>query len=575
MIKKTLSLLFSILTLMANAQTSDTFWLGADTGWDTEMASKGHKWYNWQGEERECTALMKEMGMNAIRMRVWVDPSKHDNWCSKEDLLVKARRAKELGMEIMVDFHYSDWWADPAKQNIPAAWAKHSYKQMLKDVANHTTEVLTMLRDNGIEPRWVQVGNETTNGLLWSVEMDPVTGWEKKDANGKTTIVHSMGHAERNPKQYASFISAGYDAVKHVFPKALVIVHLDNGYDNDLYNWNLDILRDNGAKWDIIGMSLYPYWSIQAGNEPSARKTIIDCIRNIRKVTEKYGTDVMIVETGYEVDEAEPWKMVAGREHLRELIMRCKTETNGRCRGVFYWEPECRPSQYKLGAFTEDGHPTDIMRAYNDVNPQRGYDRNQVIISTTEGDIIVELYNETPRHRDNFLRLVKENALDSMLFHRVIAGFMIQSGDPASKTAPATSVDNPAPELGNDDVPLPDGSKDMAAEIIFPRVFHKRGALAAARESDDDNPELRSAASEFYIVWGKSPAAPGRRPYVPMLKYYETTDYMPGTPWLDGGYTVFGEVVEGLDVVERIQEVKTDRNDRPLNDIRIVKTTIR
>lgn len=548
MIKKTLSLLFSILALMANAQSKDVFWLGADTGWDTEMASKGHKWYNWKGEERECTALMKEMGMNAIRMRVWVDPSKHDNWCSKEDLLVKARRAKELGMEVMVDFHYSDWWADPAKQNIPAAWAKHSYKQMLKDLANHTIEVLTMLRDNGIEPRWVQVGNETTNGLLWSVEMDPVTGWEKKDVSGKTTIVHSMGHVERNPKQYAGFISAGYQAVKQVFPRAQVIVHLDNGYDNDLYNWNLDVLRDNGAKWDIIGMSLYPYWSMQAGNEPSARKTIVDCIRNIRKVSEKYGTDVMIVETGYEVDESEPWKMVAGREQLRELIMRCKTETNGRCRGVFYWEPECRPSQYKLGAFTEDGHPTDIMRAYNDVNPQKGYDRKRVMIKTTEGDITVELYNETAKHRDNFLEMAKTGSANGKSFHRIIRNFMIQAGDTA------VEAKNP-----------------IDAEILYPRFFHKRGALAAARESDEENPELKSSTAQFYIVWGESPARKAKRTYKPMLGYYDTTDRMPGTPWLDGGYTVFGEVVEGLDVVARIQESETGPADNPLKDIFIVK----
>ena len=90
------------------------FFNGADFCWVTELESKGLKFYNANGEERECTALMKEYGMNAIRLRVWVDPSKHDNWCNQEDLLVKAKRAKALGMEVMVDLHYSDWWADPA-----------------------------------------------------------------------------------------------------------------------------------------------------------------------------------------------------------------------------------------------------------------------------------------------------------------------------------------------------------------------------------------------------------------------------------------------------------------------------
>ncbi len=566
--------LFTLLLLLSSmVSMAQDFALGADISWITELESKGQKWYNWQGEERECTALMQEMGMNAVRLRVWVNPVKHDNWCNKEDVFVKALRAKKLGMDIMIDFHYSDWWADPAKQNIPQAWEKHSYKQMLKDVKNHTVEVLSFLKDNGVTPKWVQVGNETSNGMLWSVEMDPVTGWEKKDANGNTIITKSMGHWERNPKQYAGFIGAGYDAVKSVFPEALVIVHLDNGFDNDLYNKNLDIIKNGGGKWDIIGMSLYPYWSMEAGKEPTAQRTIVDCIRNIRKVSAKYGCDVMIVETGYLVDEQNPWKMVEGREQYAELIRRAKTETDGKCKGVFYWEPECRPSQYKLGAFTEDGHPSDIMRALLDVNKCDNYDRKLVKIETTSGDFVVELYNETPGHRDNFLRLAKSGALDSTLFHRVIKNFMIQGGDPSSAHAPKTSADNPAEELGNDEVLTPDGEKSIPAEIIYPKAFHKRGALASARESDEENPEKRSSASQFYVVWGKYPTTRGRSPYVPLLPYYND-DNEPGTAWLDGGYTVFGEVVEGLDVIGKIQQVATDKLDRPIDDVRILKMTV-
>ena len=126
------------------------FYKGADISWATEMESKGHRFYNNEGQERECTALMKEYGMNGIRLRVWVDPSKHDNWCNKEDVLLKAKRAKALGMEVMVDFHYSDWWADPAKQNIPASWKGHSFEEMKKDLANHTQEVLQLLKDKRI-----------------------------------------------------------------------------------------------------------------------------------------------------------------------------------------------------------------------------------------------------------------------------------------------------------------------------------------------------------------------------------------------------------------------------------------
>ena len=342
------------------------FYKGADISWVTELESKGHKFYNDNGDERECTALMKEYGMNAIRLRVWVDPKEHGNWCNKEDVLVKAKRAKALGMEVMVDFHYSDWWADPAKQNIPASWKGHSYEEMKKDLANHTKEVLQFLKNNGITPKWVQVGNETTNGLLWSVKTNE-QGWEIKDENGNTTITESMGHATRNPEQYAGFFKAGYEAVKEIFPDAIVIVHLDNGWDENLYNWNLDILKNHGAKFDMIGMSLYPYWS-EIYHNKTAEQTISGCMANIKKMKAKYGCDVMIVETGMLCadEQGELASASVLEEGYKQLARIIKESKEVGCKGVFYWEPECKPSQYKLGAFTEDGRPTQIMDAFKE-----------------------------------------------------------------------------------------------------------------------------------------------------------------------------------------------------------------
>ena len=342
------------------------FYKGADISWATEMESKGHKFYNANGQERECTALMKEYGMNAIRLRVWVDPSAHDNWCNKEDVLVKAKRAKALGMEVMIDFHYSDWWADPAKQNIPASWKGHSYEEMKKDLANHTKEVLQLMKDNGIKPKWVQVGNETTNGMLWSVKTNE-QGWEIKDENGNTIITESMGHATRNPKEYAGFFATGYDAVKEIFPEAIVIVHLDNGFDADLYDWNLGILTSNGAKFDMIGMSLYPYWAESFHNK-TAEQTISGCMANIKRLSAKHGCEVMIVETGMLCAD-EQGKLVNAsvlEEGYKQLARIIKESKAAGCKSVFYWEPECKPSQYKLGAFTEDGRPTRIMDAFKE-----------------------------------------------------------------------------------------------------------------------------------------------------------------------------------------------------------------
>lgn len=353
------------MALMTSCQKERDFALGTDMGWLTEYEASGWKCHDKAGNERECMEMMgKEYGINAQRIRVWVDPKKHDNWCGIEDVMVKSRRAKALGQDIMIDFHYSDWWADPSKQNIPESWSGHDYDTMRGDIAMHTAEVLTRLKNEGIEPKWVQVGNETSYGMLWSVEMDSITGWEKRDENGKTIVTDRMGDTETHPEQYAGFFRAGYEAVKGVFPKAIVIVHLDNGFDQELYNWNLDILVKGGAKFDMIGMSLYPYWSMEAGKEPDAETTIADCIKNINALSAKYGVDVMITETGYLVDESNPKVMEEGRDQLARLIRESRTLTNGHCKGVFYWEPECRPSQYKLGAFTEDGRPTAIMDGY-------------------------------------------------------------------------------------------------------------------------------------------------------------------------------------------------------------------
>lgn len=209
------------------------------------------------------------------------------------------------------------------------------------------------------------------------------------------------------------------------------------------------------------------------------------------------------------------------------------------------------------------------------VNTDSSAVRHQVLLQTDLGDIVVELYNETPRHRDNFLKLVREGYYDGNLWHRVIADFMIQTGDSATRHA------QPGAEAGGNDL-----GYRIPAEIKFPKYFHKRGALAAAREGDAENPLRESSASQFYIVWGF--------PYGPkaMAKFQarldsttngavkfspEMCDYYwshGGTPWLDGQYTVFGEVVKGLDVVGDIQAVRTDDNDRPLEDIRIIKATI-
>lgn len=344
---------------------------GADISWVTEMEHKGMKFYNTSGKEKDCFQLMKDLGLNAVRLRVWVDPKEHDNWCNTADFVAKAKRAKDLGMDVMVDFHYSDWWADPGQQHKPAAWRGLSLADLKKAITTHTTDVLNALKSAGVTPKWVQVGNEIRPGMLWDEDAAlsgasyDVRECDVKDSGSTSTKVKYP----KNLANLAAFINVGYDAVKAVFPDAIAIVHLDNGYDQSLYTWFFDELKKNGGKWDMIGMSLYPYWTMLEHKDYTPEKTITDCINNIKKVSAKYNCDVMVVETGMECADDKGQLATAavlqeGKVLLSRIMKECRENTNGRCKGVFYWEPECRPSQYRLGAFTEDGRPTVIMDAF-------------------------------------------------------------------------------------------------------------------------------------------------------------------------------------------------------------------
>lgn len=312
---------------------------GADISWVTQMEKDGIKFYNSKGEERECTALMKELGMNAIRLRVWVDPTT-DGWCGKEDVLIKARRANNLGMRILIDFHYSNWWADPSKQNKPAAWKDFGINELANAVSGHTKEILNALKAEGITPEWVQVGNETTDGMLWDT-----------------------GKASKSMANYAKLSNAGYTASKEVFPDTKVIIHIDNGYDQGRFTWIFDGLRSNGARWDVIGMSLYPAYRESQDNIP-IKTTVAQCVANMKYVISRYNKEVMVCEVGM------PWNRADDcYAFLSDLMTQSLSIADNKCLGVFYWEPEANPTwnsnpewePYSLGAFDGNFKPTKAM----------------------------------------------------------------------------------------------------------------------------------------------------------------------------------------------------------------------
>ena len=338
-------LLFSINSLAQSTEQAHSapikkaFWLGADISGTTQLESMGVVSYNKDNVQTENTLLMKQLKLNAVRLRVWVNPK--GGWSSKEDVLVMAQRAKKHNMALMIDFHYSDWWADPEKQNIPEAWKDYDYEAMKKALYNHTEETLQLLKNNDIDVKWVQVGNETSDGFLWEV-----------------------GRASTHMDQYAGLTTAGYDAVKRVYPDAEVIVHLDNAFDSELYDFIFDGLKQHGGKWDVIGVSVYPYWAMKFNHQPNAEKTLEESIKNINRISKKYDCEVMIVETG--VEAAKP---VEGKEFMANLIEAAMNETEGRCTGVFYWAPEICRGGYALGAFQND-RPTIIMDAFTEAATQ-------------------------------------------------------------------------------------------------------------------------------------------------------------------------------------------------------------
>lgn len=315
-------------------ETTASFAYGADVSWITQMEASGKKFYNNAGTQMECMTLLKSLGINSIRLRVWVNPT--GGWNNAADVLIKAKRANDLGLRLMIDFHYSDTWADPGKQTKPAAWTNLSFTDLKTSVATHTSQVLTLLKDNSITPEWVQVGNETSNGMLWET--------------GKASV--SMSN-------YAALTTSGYDAVKSVFPNAKVIVHINNGWDNGLFRWIFDGLKNNGGKWDIIGMSLYPSWYTTTNDWSNCNKA---CLTNMNDMVSRYGKEVMIVECGMSWDSPTTCK-----SFLTDLIAKTKTVTGGKGTGVFYWEPQSygQWQGYSLGAFDNSGKPTVAMDAFS------------------------------------------------------------------------------------------------------------------------------------------------------------------------------------------------------------------
>ena len=339
--KRLIILTLAVITLTACYHKTDSprgSWAkGADISWLSEMEHDGVSF----GQNEDCIELMRSMGMNAVRLRVWVNHS--TGWSNKEDMLYLAKRVAKAGQRIMIDIHYSDFFADPSHQTIPAAWQSYDYQTMLEAVREHTLDVLYALKEEGVKPEWIQIGNETPNGMLWP--MGQVKG------------------AAGNWKEYAGFTAMGYKAAKEAFPDITVIVHVDNAYERR--DWFWESMQANGGKWDMIGLSHYPMMSAWNGGKSWQEMNEL-AEENIKRLIRDWHCPVMIAEVGMFANDSESEIVMA------DFIDRI-TKIDS-CAGIFYWEPEVyggwRPAEYiplgwgsyDMGAFTPDGQPSNVMR---------------------------------------------------------------------------------------------------------------------------------------------------------------------------------------------------------------------
>lgn len=331
-------LLFTVIA-HSNAfsqQLKNAFVKGADIGWLPQMEATGYKFYNDNGVEEDCIQILKDHGMNTVRLRTWVNPSNspQSGHCSRDETVALAVRSQKAGMRVMINFHYSDSWADPGKQRKPKAWEGHSFSQLLQDVYDYTFDVMAALKQHGVTPEWVQVGNETPGGMIYP--------------EGSTAHWDSL----------AQLINKGYDAIKAVSPTSKVILHLDQGNNSQRFRKWFDSATAHNARYDVIGLSYYPYW---LDGHPDYTLSIDDLGNNLQDMATRYNKEVMVVEVG-----GEDTLVQNTYDMLVAVQQKVKAVAGNKGLGVIYWEPEGARSwsRYGLSAWGNDGQPTRALDAF-------------------------------------------------------------------------------------------------------------------------------------------------------------------------------------------------------------------
>jgi arabinogalactan endo-1,4-beta-galactosidase len=317
------------------AARANRFAMGADVSTLLELEANGAKYYE-HGEAHDCLEILKRHGVDSIRIKVWNDPGNPNffpanespaaGWNNAEHVRILARRAAALGLRVLIDFHYSDWWADPGKQYPPHDWVGKDITDTCALLSAYTSDVLQMLKRDGVHPEWVQIGNEITGGMLW-----PLGKYDQLD-------------------NLAALLKAGHDAVKSVDASTKVMLHIDSGGNNATSRWWFDSMTQRGVTFDVIGLSYYPQW----------QGSFSDLQGNVNDLATRYDKDVIVVETAYpwttSDGDSEPNSMTnvgtspypqtpAGQaQFLGAVTDIVKAIPDGHGKGVFWWEPEWIPT---------------------------------------------------------------------------------------------------------------------------------------------------------------------------------------------------------------------------------------
>ncbi|HBB9939484.1 arabinogalactan endo-beta-1,4-galactanase [Enterobacter cloacae] len=326
----------AVKTRPFNAMPAD-FIKGADISTLLEAEQHGAKFYNQNGQQQDAIAILKANGVNYVRLRLWVDPQDASGKTygggsnNLENTIALAKRVKALGLKLLLDFHYSDFWTDPGKQFKPKAWEKMDYPQLKTAIHDYTRDTIARFKQEGVLPDMVQIGNEINGGMLWP--------------EGK-----SWGQGGGEFDRLAGLLNAAISGLKENLTggeQVKIMLHLAEGTKNDTFRWWFDEIAKRGVPFDIIGLSMYTYW-----NGPiSALKA------NMDDISKRYNKDVIVVEAAYgytldncdnaensfqakeEKDGGYPGTVQGQYDYIHDLMQSVIDVPDHRGKGIFYWEP--------------------------------------------------------------------------------------------------------------------------------------------------------------------------------------------------------------------------------------------